>query len=736
MKNNKLEKGFKLKTNYCSVMNKSSKRGIFLSTVILFSICVILIPIEAYANEMDVKMIGLEETAIITVTNNSEKDINMFRIWLGGNFDFESFKTEKGWIGEKTPQGVIIFTTSEPIKINESVKFGIKADKVNPIINWKALDQVDEIIKTGVIEANQLPDINENPELESSKNYQNVGTSIFPDSTFRVIPEKPNSGSTIRVTGDQFGALQEFNFYIDSQKIGEFTTDENGHFITTMEIPKLQKENRVNFKVVSYDGIEKKISLRLGENENRIPQSENIKLSIEGIPNIVSRGEILEVFGTGTPGNAITVKIIDSEQTITNTRTAEVDSTGNWKLVEPITVPFDAIFGKYSTIVSDGRNQVLKNWKVETDKVILLSPTQLMFDAGELIKFNGTAIPNIPVEIILEDSLGNEIISDIVNTDETGYLEFEYQSVENDDKEGTWTLIVSQGKNKEFVYVGYDELPSIPVNLVFDKSNYQSTDTAIISLVGKPSDNLSMIIITPSGSIQGEDRPIKLQADGRAKYNLDLDGFVSGIYTAVIQKGNSQNSEQFAVGLQIGSGNIDAKTTQIEYQQGERILLLGNTNPNSLLIGTLVDPSGKIVKTVDIASDNKGVFTEERIRIPSNGIQGVWKINVASGANLDTIEFNVFASNEEGMSVKVTEKVKAGELIKISIVASHKTLVTIEISEQSGEILDKSLTCNTTKEFICETFWPVPKNMPQGTYLLKVNDAISSDETTFTVVPN
>ena len=32
------------------------------------------------------------------------------------------------------------------------------------------------------------------------------------ESTFRVVPEKPNIGSTIRVTGDKFGASQEFDF--------------------------------------------------------------------------------------------------------------------------------------------------------------------------------------------------------------------------------------------------------------------------------------------------------------------------------------------------------------------------------------------------------------------------------------------------------------------------------------------------------------------------------------------
>ena len=62
---------------------------------------------------------------------------------------FKSFKTEKGWTGIKSPQGVLIFTTTNPMKPGESVKFGIKTDKEKPGINWKALDKEDEQIEIG-----------------------------------------------------------------------------------------------------------------------------------------------------------------------------------------------------------------------------------------------------------------------------------------------------------------------------------------------------------------------------------------------------------------------------------------------------------------------------------------------------------------------------------------------------------------------------------------------------------
>ena len=55
-----------------------------------------------------------------------------------------------------------------------------------------------------------------------NEQIDNTGTTIFSDSTFRVIPDKPNSGSTIRLTGENFGVSQEFSVYIDTEKIAEF----------------------------------------------------------------------------------------------------------------------------------------------------------------------------------------------------------------------------------------------------------------------------------------------------------------------------------------------------------------------------------------------------------------------------------------------------------------------------------------------------------------------------------
>jgi len=717
-------------------VKKPVTSSILLSVIILFSVSIIFIPSNGYAEEISVESMGVEKTSIITFTNDGKQDVKTFRIWLSQDANFESFKTEKGWIGEKNSQGVIVFSSSESIKENQSVKFGIKTDKPNPVINWKGVDTTNSVIDSGVISTTKIQKVNQNPNIESNKNIIDTDGEIFSNSVFRIIPDKPNVGSTIRVVGENFGTLQYFDFYIDNTRIGSFETDNNGNFITTMEIPKNISEDRIDFKIKNNQGEEKIVSLRIGESQNRLEKVENSKITINGIDNVVNRGDNLDLFGTASPGSTIIIEIKDPQQKTINSRTEKVDGVGNWKLDSPINIPFDAPFGKYTITTSDGRNQNLKYWTIETNKTILLNPTEIMFDSGSIVKFNGTATPNQLIELVLENSLGNEITSDIITVGESGYVEFEYQTKENDDLEGTWTLIATQNKIKEFIYVGYGEMPSIPVNLEFDKTNYKTSENAIISLLGKPSEILKIMIINPSGSISGEEIQVKLQEDGRGTYELDLTGFGSGIYTAVAQKGNAQSSEKFSVGLQLGSGPITAQTTQTEYSQGDRILLIGSTNPNVLLKAALVDPNGIEIKSLEIPSKSDGTFTVNELKIPTNAISGTWKINVISGSNLDKSEFEVVAPNENGITIDVGETIKIpgfGESIKVGITTTKKTSITMQVSDKSYNSVGEPLSCTPTMDFKCEILWTFPKNIIPGTYIITVSDSISSAETSFDV---
>jgi len=710
-------------------MNKSSTRGIFLSIAFLFSITLLAFPSNVYGEEVSVSSIALEETSVLELKNDSDEEVNTFRIWLGSDFNFKSFKTEKGWTGEKNSQGVIIFTSSESIKPGESVKFGVKTDKPNPGINWKALDKKDTQVDTGISISKGLPTVVKNSE--PSQTSENTGESMTTDSIFRIVPEKPNVGSSIRVTGDNFGSSQEFDFYIDTKKLGSFTTDSDGHFMTTMKIPDDQKADRVDFKVKDKEGEEKKISLRVGEIENRIPESQNIPLTIKGIPDIVYRGDFLEIFGTGEPGSAITAEINTPEGNVINSRTAEVDSKGDWELDEPVIVALDSPFGKYSATISDGRDSKLVYWTIESDKKIIVIPTSLKFEPGEIMSFNGTALPNIPIEFVLEDPLGKEVVSDIIQVDGTGNVYYEYQTSQIT-PEGTYTLVASQEKDKEFIFAGVGQLPTIPVNLEFDKLNYKAGDTAIISLSGKASEIISLLIINPSDKPTGEAVSITLQPDGRGTHSLNLDGFGSGVYTAVISKGSTQSTEIFTVGLVTGSGDIDINTTKIEYHPGDSILVLGDTGENVLLTITLTDPDGHEVKTKETFSDKNGKISEGSFRIPTDGKSGVWNINAKSGSNFDNVEIDVVTTLEEGMVVSVEQGDNIpglGDTIIIKVFGAEQN-VTIEIVSDDGEVIG-SLEGIITSAGSIDQLWAIPSETEPGTYTITVTNPSDSAETTY-----
>ena len=706
-------------------MNRSSTRGVILSIALLFSI--ILISVPSYAEEVSVKSIALDETTVIELTNDSDVDITAFRIWLGSDFSFKSFKTEKGWVGEKTPQGVIIFTSSESIKPGESVKFGVKTDKLSSGINWKALDKQDTQVGTGKSIASSLPNAVGDPNEKG--NSGNTDISISSESTFRIVPEKPSVGSTIRVTGEKFGASQMFDIYINSEKIGNFETNEVGHFMTTVKIPENQNADRADIKIVNKSGEEKKISLRVGQITNRVIDSMDIPLTIQGIPTVIHRGDLLEVFGTGNPNSAVKMEINGPDGDFIITVTAETDSKGNWK-VEPILVPLDRPLGEYIGVLSDGRNSKTITWTLESNKKIIITPITLKFDPGQTMKFNGTALPDKSIELVLEDPLGKEVISDIIQIDGSGIVSFEFPTTQNT-MEGTYTLIATQETYKEFIYAGIGQLPTIPVNLEFDKLNYNAGDIAVITLAGKPSEIVSLLIIDPSDKPKEDATSIQLQPDGRGTHTIDLKGYSSGVYTAVISKGSAQSSETFTVGLQTGSGEININTTKIDYNPGDSVLILGDTSPNNLLTVSMIDPDGKEIKTRDTFSNKNGKISEGSFRIPSDAKPGVWTIKATSGSNFNNVEINVLGVIQEGMVIDVEDGQMIAGLGKTIIIHVYggKQTVNIEIVSQDGKIIEE-LAFPASKSGEINQPWIIPKDTEPGIYTIKASDSSNSAEIT------
>lgn len=706
----------------------SSIRGIFLLLLLVVSLFTFfsLNYIKAQQDVVDAKSIGLEETTIIEFENKGNVEIKTFRIWLGQDDSFKSFKTEKGWTGEKTPQGVIIFSTSEPIKPGQSVKFGVKTDKSEPGINWRAIDKNNNELQIGKTLVTESPS---KPTAIGNKLATSGDGGILSSSTFRLIPEKPHVGATVRVTGEQFSPNHEFDLYVDNTFMKAFKTNEDGRFMFTTKLPETQKADRVNFLVKDKQGNEKVLSIRLGSDEPRMGQDE-VRLTILGLPSIISPGDELLISGTANPGGTVTANIKNPDGSVVTTEAIQVDTQGKWSF--QTIVALDTPLGKYTAEITDGKTSIEKSWTVESSKTIQIIPSKIKYDPGEILSFNGTGLPNQEIEIVLKNPNGAEIFSDILQPRSDGFFNFEFPT-DQATLQGTYSVIAFQGEQSEIIQVGLGEPPKAQLVIKMDKLNYKAGSTAIISISGEASSTVALLIIDPSDKPKFSDT-VTLGPDGKKDYELNLTNYGSGVYTTVITRGNSQSETVFSVGLQTGSGEINVGVTKTEFKPGDSVLVLGDSGSNILLTITLYDPDGKEVKRKETFTNKNGRFSDGTFRIPSDAKIGTWKIKAVSGPNFDEQEFAVVPSKNEGMSVEVFKVEQLGQ-DKILTIRGFggpvSQIVVIEIFSSDSELIQSLNNVFTTKEGSFLVVWKVPKDTFPGIITIKASYHADTAENTF-----
>jgi len=594
-----------------------------------------------------------------------------------------------------------------------------------PGINWKAIDTNDNQLQIGKTLVTEFPS---KPSQDMKTISPEGDSSILGDAIFRLVPEKPNVGSTIRVIGEKFVSNQEFDFYIGNRLLESFETNQDGHFMFTTKIPDNEKAERVNFVVKDKLGFEKSLSLRIGESTGTMVFREERPLTISVIPSVLHRNDQVNVTGTASPGGTIVATIRDFNGNIVSTIDVDVDSRGNWEY--NTTVAADTLFGKYSAEITDGKNMILRAWEVKSDKKIQVFPAQVRYEPGDIIVFNGTAIPDKQLEIIIEDPTGKEVHYEILDIGMSGevYLEFttEFSSVK-----GTYVLYASQIEENEIILVGLGQLPQEVIIVKPDKINYSGENIAKITIQGEPSTNVNFLIVDP-GDQEKLREIITLGPDGNYVYELDLSGYASGVYTAIAKRGGSQGSDVFSIGLQIGSGSIEIRTIKQTFLSGDSILILGESGNNILLTLSLRNPEGLIIKEKETFTDKEGLFSESSFRIPADATEGVWILRAQSGPNFKELEVEVIGDISEGLifSPLEVEQFEGQEGLHISGKGAEGSRVFIDIFDTEGE---KIITLDTPisggGDFT--TLWLIPKDINPGEYTIEARDNFNSVTTTY-----
>ena len=699
---------------------------VIFSVFLISSVALVSSVQDSFADEVIGTSIGFEDSTILELKNSrgNTANIDSIRIWLSGDNEFKSFKTEQGWMGKKQLNGVIEFTTKNKVTPGESVKFGIKTIENNPTINWKALDSEGEVISSASTQVTIIDSSDNQDELNKPKII-----GINEQSSFRFIPEKPTSGSEFRVIGENFIPGQKLDFYIGNELEKTIEIDNDGKILFTSKIPQVNNDERTEFILRDAEGNEKNLSIRIPNLENReIPT--NLKLSLGNTPQEVKRGDTITLEGIATPNSTLTItsKQIDGE--ILAIDTIQVGFNGRWTYDNLFSPELD--LGPVSIEIDDGKTKALRSIEVISAKLINITTENSMYDAGDIIEFVGTGIPGQDMSVILEDSIGTEVFARTVNVGETGNINFEIE-IERGSVEGTYVLYSFQGNEEGITIFGVGQEPEPILILKPTKLNFDAGEPIQISIQGPTNAQVALIVIDSADREKFSDT-MNLGPDGKEVYIIPSEDLPNGSFTINAKRGESSGSAIFTIGLTTGSGAISIQTTRDNYNAGEQILILGSTGAiNVLLDITIEDPDGTVIKKIETFSDRFGVFKVDNFRIPSDAEIGEWSILAKSGGNFKKSIFYVQGDSSELEIVTDDNEYQVNELMNISGSGARiSATITIKIFNMTGEEVDElNITAKSNGEFL--TLWQIPADLEIGEYEMTADDGASNTSTKFKI---
>jgi len=697
---------------------KILKIGIICLFLISFSI--LLSNQEAFAEDITVTSNTADSKTIMEIKNDRKSDVELdsIRIWLSGNESFKSFKTQQGWIGEINQQGVLTITAyNDGLTSGQTLKFSITTSSETPVINWKAIDKNGNVIQSSVSTTTKL----EGTQVDDLKGGD---IAILDSSTFRTIPEKPRVDSSFRLVGQSFSASQDLDFYITDDKIGSFKTDSNGNFVVTMKISNNVAPDRSDFTLVDSIGNEKTISLRLAESYNRLVSDDIVKLTMDSTEENVKRGDTVSLTGQATAGKTLTLITKSYDNDVITSEIVKTNSQGKWTFDNVF--PPDLELGQIFFEISDGDSTVTRSFVVQSAKIIDVKPVQQRYEPTENVGFAGLAIASQDLEVVVEDPTGAEVYSTVIGVGSDGQVSFSVPT-ERSSLKGTYAVFLNQGDVEEVELFGLGELPTSKIIVKPLQLNFPGNSNATFTIKGPAGVNIPLIIIDDSDNEKLSDI-VSIGPDGKGVFETSLLGWSSGVYSIDLRHANARASELFAIGMSTGSGEITMKSVKDSFLPGESILIMGDTGANSILIISLVDNTGTVVKKVDTFSDKNGLFVSDKLRIPSNAVPGSWGILIKSGGNYAEQEITI-GQETEGMIIYIDDKqteFRLGQILQIKgsgAEPSHS--IQIDIIKPNGEMLTEDpFNMVSTSGGTFSLTWMVPTDIEGGDYTIIAKSGI------------
>ena len=698
--------------------------GISASLFLVFSIFILFPITEVNAEEgISVNPTGYENTILVEFENNSDSKIKTVRMWPGGEITFESFKSEPGWGGGKYSDGkLIIFTATNTLNPGESVKFGLVTSEKIDGINWKVLDQNGNDIdseKTTILPISETTSDFIEDESEEVEQAKEEGGKLY--GTKKFIPEKIRVGSDLRLVGNGFSPDDNLKLYLDNTILGSVNTDEQGNFLTTISIPDDYNTGTSEFILKNEYGDIQSSNLSIDESKNRI--SKTTKFDVTSIPAEIRYEETLTISGNAAPQSGVIISFEDMDRVLEKTRVAIADSNGKWVLEEEISRTEN--IGEKYVIIENNNNKTTKSLNIKTDYLIEISTTAVRYNEGNTVTITGNAEPTKSTTILIKNEEDQIIHYDVFTSQADGNLNYEF-TLDETIVTGTYTVIVKQENGSDATIFGVGKYPSTSIVTLMEKTNFSLNSKALINIIGPASSNISIKILDSNDNIELTDT-ITTTSTGKTKYVVDLDGFNSGIYRAVVSATNIQDSVKFSVGLEPGSGAISLISIREVYSPGESVLILGNTGPGARITLTLYDPVGNVSSATETFSDGTGNFVTNQLGIPLNAEFGIWKITAHSRLDTKSIDINVSVPTEKGITLEIDDtEYLTGQIVTITGVAqSDVNRLEIKITDENNAVVT-TLKTPIGNDGTFSLPWSVPNSFDAGTYTITVSDGLNS----------
>jgi len=619
-------------------MKNYSKINFIVILLAVVSLLVVLPPSEIIAAEtISVNAKNLDNTILVEFSNspNNTSEIKTIKVWLGGDKTFKSFKTESGWGGGTYSDGkLLVFTAVDSLKSGESVKFGLITNQKVTGINWKVLDKNDNAIDT-----------NKTPIQEISQDLPNIPASQTPGSESQVteisgdkikfIPEKIRIASSERLVGNGFNPNEVLQLFLNDTLLESVRTDQNGNFITTLNIPATAKIGMNDFQVKRQDGVYESTKLKINDALNRFYSTEH-RFGVTTSPETVKLEDMLTISGTAKAQSAVIFSIKDGN-VLEKKHVVIADSTGKWTYMK--TMSSDILVGLKSLVIENEQKSILKNITITSDFILQMASSSDQYNVEDTVTVTGVTEANQELILSVIDPKSTTILFDTIQADGSGKFEYKFP-VTSTFTSGTYAVIAkTPNNNSEAIIFGIGSAPTDKIIILLDQLNFQTTSDLILRVVGPLSSTLNVQIIDFSDTIKITET-LTTNSAGNGQITLDLNGYKSGIYRAVVSHANIEDIVKFSVGLQAGTGDITFSATKSSYNPGEEILIIGQTqNGNTILFLSLINPNGDKISEIELFSDKNGQFTTQLLRIPLDAHLGVWTIDANS--RLDTSSMTI-----------------------------------------------------------------------------------------------